>query len=151
MTCQYVKPEFKEDYDKEKVINFTQGDMENYLIGMMKVNFLKRLESSVNSFAISMDRTVRKIGELEKRIQEFKKSMLASEEIDLDDLHVTDGDEETEDAWEVGKRLNIPSDISMLTGGWMTLPETGDRCRASTIRQVRLRLKGMQSFPCSEN
>lgn len=102
---QYVKPEFKDDYDKEKVRNFTQGDRENYLIGMMKVNFLKRLESSVNSFAISMDRTVRKIGELEKRINEFKKTMSASEEIDLDDLHVTDGDEETEDAWEVGKKI----------------------------------------------
>ena len=71
---QYVKPEFKEQYDKVKVENFTQEDRENYLIGMMKVNFLKRLESSVNSFAISMNRTINKISELESNpllIQHF--------------------------------------------------------------------------------
>lgn len=102
---QYVKDEFKEQYDKEAVKNFTQEDREHYLIGMMKVNFLKRLESSVNSFAISMDRTIKKIETLETKIHEFKKKSLKDTEIDLDDLHVTDDDEETEDAWEVGKKI----------------------------------------------
>lgn len=102
---QYVKSEFREQYDKEKVENFTQEDRENYLIGMMKVNFLKRLESSVNSFAISMERTINKIAELENRINDYKKKKLKDSEIDLDDLHVTDSDEETEDAWEVGKKI----------------------------------------------
>lgn len=102
---QYVKPEFKDQYDREKVKNFTQEDRENYLIGMMKVNFLKRLESSVNSFAISMNRTVSKISGLETRINDFKKTKLRDAEIDLDDLQVADSDEETEDAWEVGKKI----------------------------------------------
>lgn len=102
---KYVKGEFKEQYDKETIKNFTQEDREHYLIGMMKVNFLKRLESSVNSFAISMDRTVKKIGELEDRINAFRKKTAKDAEIDLDDLHVQDSDEETEDAWEVGKKI----------------------------------------------
>ena len=113
---QYVKTEFKNQYDKEKVKNFSQEDRENYLIGMMKVNFLKRLESSVNSFAISMGRTINKISGLEKRINEFKNKMLPDTgidaeidpEIDIDDLHSADpieSDEETEDAWEVGKKI----------------------------------------------
>ena len=102
---QYVLPQYKEIYNKEKVENFTQEDRENYLIGMMKVNFLKRLESSVNSFAISMDRTINKISELENKINEYKKKKTNTAEIDLDDLHVPDSDEETEDAWEVGKKI----------------------------------------------
>lgn len=102
---QYVKPEFRDLYDKEKIENFTQADRENYLIGMMKVNFMKRLESSVNSFAISMERTIKKIEELEKKINEFKKKNIKETEIDIDDLHVDGTDEETEDAWEVGKKI----------------------------------------------
>lgn len=107
---QYVKPKFRELYDTEKVENFTQEDRENYLIGMMKVNFLKRLESSVNSFAISMGRTISKIAELENIITEYKKKKSKSSEIDLDDLQVADSDEETEDAWEVGKKVKYALD-----------------------------------------
>ncbi|MBI4378379.1 MAG: DEAD/DEAH box helicase family protein [Nitrospinae bacterium] len=102
---QYVKDELKDHYDKEKVKNFTQEDREHYLIGMMKVNFLKRLESSVNSFAISMDRTIKKIEELEDKIYEFKEKGVKEGEIDIDDLHTAGADEETEDAWEVGKKI----------------------------------------------
>jgi len=46
-----VKEEFKPIYAKRLVQNFTQAQREFFLIGMMKVNFLKRLESSINSFA----------------------------------------------------------------------------------------------------
>lgn len=107
---QYVKLEFRDQYDKEKVENFTQEDRENYLIGMMKVNFLKRLESSVNSFAISMDRTINKIADLENKLTEYKKQRNKGAEIDLDDLQVADSDEETEDAWEVGKKVKYALD-----------------------------------------
>ncbi|MDX9713921.1 MAG: helicase-related protein [Dissulfurispiraceae bacterium] len=102
---EYVLSEYKSAYDTEKIENFTQGKRENYLIGMMKVNFLKRLESSVNSFAVSMDRTINKISELESKINEYKKNKSKIVEIDLDDLQVTDNDEETSDAWEVGKKV----------------------------------------------
>ena len=44
-----------------EVLAFKQSDREHFLIGMMKVNFLKRLESSIESFEISMDRTIQKI------------------------------------------------------------------------------------------
>ena len=38
----------------ENVTGFNQSDREHFLIGMMKVNYLKRLESSIKSFEISM-------------------------------------------------------------------------------------------------
>ena len=41
------------------------------LIGMMKVNFLKRLESSVHSFTTTLERTVKEIAELESKIEDF--------------------------------------------------------------------------------
>lgn len=126
---QYVLPQYREIYDKEKVENFTQEDRENYLIGMMKVNFLKRLESSVNSFAISMDRTINKISELENKINEYKKcrggSRTAPSEIDPDDLKVADSDEETEDAWEVGKKVRYSLD-HMYVDRWLN-DLAGDR------------------------
>ena len=61
--------------------NFSQEKREKYLIGMMKVNFLKRLESSIAAFAISMDRTIQKIGVLEAKITAYQSR--ASEDLTL--------------------------------------------------------------------
>ena len=44
------------------------------LIGMMKVNFLKRLESSVYSFATTLERTLKDIKDLEADINKFVNS-----------------------------------------------------------------------------
>ncbi|MBO4728968.1 MAG: DEAD/DEAH box helicase family protein [Spirochaetaceae bacterium] len=55
------------------VESFTQDDREKSLIGMMKVGYLKRLESSIHSFAISIDRTVNQIKELLDKIDEYEK------------------------------------------------------------------------------
>ena len=52
---KYLKEEFQEYYEEKasrRIKYFSQGDRENFLIGMMKINFLKRLESSIKSFAI---------------------------------------------------------------------------------------------------
>jgi hypothetical protein len=49
---KYVLEPYRERYETTAVRNFRQSDREHYLIGMMKVGFLKRLESSVSSFAI---------------------------------------------------------------------------------------------------
>jgi SNF2 family DNA or RNA helicase len=70
---KYVDDKFQNLYEDHRVKNFSQENRENFLIGMMKVNFLKRLESSVHSFAITMDRTVAKIGELERRLKQFQR------------------------------------------------------------------------------
>lgn len=71
----YVLEEFKHHYQGEVIQkNFTQENRENYLIGMMKVNFLKRLESSVHSFQITLERTIDKIKNLEQKIQTYLNS-----------------------------------------------------------------------------
>jgi SNF2 family DNA or RNA helicase len=99
----YVRPELKYQYEGD-VRNFSQENREKFLIGMMKVNFLKRLESSVRSFAITMDRTVKKIEDLEERLQAYQKLRDGKAE----DLQATlflmeaEEDEELREAFEVG-------------------------------------------------
>ncbi|MBO4438868.1 MAG: DEAD/DEAH box helicase family protein [Spirochaetaceae bacterium] len=73
---KYIKDEKKDYYAKlagSSVDTFIQDDREKSLIGMMKVGYLKRLESSIHSFAISIDRTVNQIKELLDKIDEYEK------------------------------------------------------------------------------
>ena len=69
---RYVKEEFKENYKTHAGDPFSQADREKFLVGMMKVNFLKRLESSVKSFEITMERTIAKIDSLERKIRNYQ-------------------------------------------------------------------------------
>ena len=107
---KYVLEEFREQYEAGKVLNFSQSDREHFLIGMMKVNFLKRLESSVHSFNITMERTIAKIETLEQRIRDFIAHQ-ASEAEEVEQEIFLDPDEEDEEltqAFEVGGKLKIP-------------------------------------------
>lgn len=91
-------------FDRKVTDNFSQSVREYYLIGMMKVNFLKRLESSVYSFDITMRRTIGKIDTLITRIERFKKFQAENPDLDFDDLIVEDlDDEDLQEALEVGK------------------------------------------------
>ena len=103
---KYVLQEYRPLYDRQMILNFTQAQREYFLIGMMKVNFLKRLESSVHSFAITMNRTVQKIRDLEARIGRFQNHQSDNPEIDLGNLDLADiEDEELREALEVGRGL----------------------------------------------
>jgi SNF2 family DNA or RNA helicase len=104
----YLYPEFTGRYDTDAVKNFSQANRERYLIGMMKVNFLKRLESSVNSFAITLERTCAKITTLIQKLEAFQTRKDAGEFESLDDAQLEPDamdDEELEAALQVGKRI----------------------------------------------
>ena len=51
--------------------HFNQQDRENFLIAMLKVNFLKRLESSAHSLTLTLDRTIGKIDALLDKIERY--------------------------------------------------------------------------------
>ena len=106
---RYIKPEFKARYEKEKVETFTQARREELLIGMMKVNFLKRLESSVFSFGVTMERTVAKIEELEERLRLFQAHQAQTAEDIQPDFFAEpeEEDEELAQAFQVGARLKF--------------------------------------------
>lgn len=110
----YVREDKKQKYEEmagASGFGFKQSDRENYLIGMMKINYLKRLESSIESFEISLDRTIQKIEILENKITEFQKFKKANQEDNLESL--VPGEDELEenaddtDAWQVGKKLRF--------------------------------------------
>ncbi len=106
---RYVKPEHKARYEKEKVQTFTQARREELLIGMMKVNFLKRLESSVFSFGVTMERTVAKIEDLEARLRQYQMHQAQAAEDIQPDLFAEpeEEDEELVQAFQVGARLKF--------------------------------------------
>lgn len=105
---KYVTPEFHGDYFQQAVLPFTQEEREFFLIAMMKVNFLKRLESSVNSFAITMERTIRKITTLEDKIDAFKRRRELTSELTPDELRPEDEDDpDLQSAFDVGGKLKF--------------------------------------------
>jgi len=72
----------------------------------MRVNFLKRLESSVHAFRLTMERTVQKIEELEDKIEAFQQRKAKNPDLDLAELNMDDlEDDDLRDAMQVGKRL----------------------------------------------
>ena len=81
---RFLKAKFLHHYDDKVVKNFTQASREMFLVGMMKVNFLKRLESSINSFAITMERTISRIEALENTLKKYKVPQTNSD-IDMDE------------------------------------------------------------------
>ncbi len=110
----YVKFDKQQKYEemaKGRVLNFKQSDREYFLINMMKVNYLKRLESSIESFEISLDRTIQKIENLETKIADFQKATKSDQEETLDDFTPDEGQlEENDDElqeWQVGKKLKF--------------------------------------------
>ena len=119
---RFVMPEHKADYEKKGAFPFTQGQRETFLIGMMKVNFLKRLESSVKSFEITMERTIAKIEGLEKKIKNFQalpKQNPESEELELE-IDNPGHDDDLDDAMQVGGKLKFRLNHLRLDGdgGW---------------------------------
>ena len=100
---------------REEIVggNMTQEKRENYLIGMMKAGFLKRLESSIFSFTKSMENTLKKIDERIKLIDSYKQNKV-SKDIISDFEEISNEINEDEDIFEdfnkrsdyiVGKKL----------------------------------------------
>lgn len=107
----YVRPEFQARYQKDRVSNFSQSQRETYLIGMMKVNFLKRLESSISAFALTMGRTIEKIEALEHKIVAFQQRPTRGAEVEAEPLPFDtldpEDDELRDDALTVGRGLRF--------------------------------------------
>ncbi|MDX6765599.1 MAG: helicase-related protein [Candidatus Methylacidiphilales bacterium] len=96
---------------ERKIGNFNQEGRERILIAMMKVNFLKRLESSIDSFRLTLQRTLDKITKLETKLAAFEEHRDAHPEIDFDVVEpevddVDDGETDPE-AFKIGGRHRI--------------------------------------------
>ena len=96
-------------YENKILGGFTQEGRERILIAMMKVNFLKRLESSVDSFRLTLQRTIAKLETLEERITAFEQHLNNNPDLDYDSLtpdRFEDPDFDEED-FTIGGRRRI--------------------------------------------
>jgi SNF2 family DNA or RNA helicase len=91
---RYVLPTKRQDYDLKYSTEvadgkglFRQVDRENSLIDLMRVNVLKRLESAVSSFALTLERQLGKVDEMLARLDEDPDSVT---ELDINDLDLDD-------------------------------------------------------------
>jgi superfamily II DNA or RNA helicase len=96
---KFVLPQHRALYDKGG--NFDQANREKYLIAMMKSGFLKRLESSVNSFGVTMDRMIERLDRRARELDAFDETASIEAELNGEE----DLDEELEEAFEVGGAL----------------------------------------------
>lgn len=110
---KYLIPKYQALYELDGVEAFTQVSRENFLIGMMRVNYLKRLESSVSSFTLTLKRTLDKIDATIEKIDAFRK--FQEEQTNASDNMVTDGielqDEETEEDEELAEAFSVGSKL----------------------------------------
>lgn len=92
---KYILPEKRQSYDRKYDIVvkngqsiFKQVDREQSLVNLMRVNILKRMESSINSFGITVAKLLEQIDYIMKKINEkqFDFDMnLNIEDIEIDD------------------------------------------------------------------
>jgi len=160
----YVLDDFKQNYAERKIANFSQENREKFLIGMIKVNFLKRLESSIHAFAITMERTVAKIEALEGRLRSYKVHADAVGSSLQGDLFsdVDEDDEELTEAFQVGSKLKFEM-AHLDVDGWLRDLSTDrqqlsllceaaqavDRTRDAKLAELRKLIEGKVLHPTS--
>ena len=80
---------------------FQQKDREEFLIGMMRTNFLKRLESSAHSLNKTLKRTITKITDLIDKIEQYHSENDSDKFIET---RIEDNeDEETDDEYKISR------------------------------------------------
>jgi hypothetical protein len=91
---RYVLPHKQEAYDKKYSTEvkggtgfFRQADREESLIHLLRVNVLKRMESAVPSFALTVGRQLRDVEATLARIEERVESV---DEIEIEDVDIED-------------------------------------------------------------
>ncbi|MFK7778556.1 MAG: helicase-related protein [Gimesia sp.] len=92
----YLKDNLPDDILEQyaqRIGNFTQEGREKILISMMKVNYLKRLESSIDSFRLTLSRTIQKIDDLKKKIESFQQTRNLNPSYDFANLNEDDFDD----------------------------------------------------------
>lgn len=116
--AKYLYPEARYKYLKKVGTRFTQEQIEHYLIGMMKINFLKRLESSIEAFELTMERTLDKLQNIQDRLRRFQK-LQAQGSFDPEDLdELLEDDEDPEALLQVGeKKVYEFADLDV--GAWL--------------------------------
>ncbi|HNX77489.1 MAG TPA: helicase-related protein [Candidatus Rifleibacterium sp.] len=106
---KYVLPqkaeEYSRKYDREVAGGsvFKQVDREQSLIHLMRVNLFKRMESSINSFAMTLQKLLGEVNSLLKKIEEHN----LKEDIEEFDIEEIETEDEEFSPFVVGKKVKV--------------------------------------------
>ncbi len=111
--------EYEQLYDtKIGSSSFKQIDREQSLLILMRVNLLKRLESSVHSFRLTISRILALINETIENIGHYDKTRGTFSFNDMADIEDFDIDDENNDSFTFGKKVQIELEDMDYTG-WL--------------------------------
>ncbi|ACB83959.1 helicase-related protein [Natranaerobius thermophilus] len=106
---KYVLPEKREEYSakydmevKDGKSIFKQADREQALVNLMRVNILKRMESSINSFGLTVSKLLQQIDNILEKIE--RNNFDYEEDLSIEDIEVDD------DAYEdllIGSKIKV--------------------------------------------
>ena len=104
----YILPQKREDYARKYDIEigsgksvFKQTDREKSLIQLMRINLLKRMESSIYSFRLTIEKLLHKINKTLEKIDNISEYM---EDIDIS---LIDPEEDEYDEFMFGKKTKV--------------------------------------------
>jgi ERCC4-related helicase len=106
---KYVLPEKRAEYSKKYDIQvkegksvFKQTDREQSLVNLMRVNVLKRMESSINSFGMTISKLLKQIDYIIEKID--KKQVDYNTNLNIQDIEIDD--EQFEDSL-IGNKVRV--------------------------------------------
>lgn len=105
---KYVLPDRMDEYSRKYDMQVSDGsvfrqiDREQSLIHLMRVNLFKRMESSINSFAMTIDKLLCHVREIIDRIE-------VHEEVDVDELNIEDIEIDSEEfaPFLIGNKVKV--------------------------------------------
>jgi len=106
---KYVMPQKAEEYSRKydrKMSGgsvFRQVDREQSLIHLMRVNLFKRMESSIHSFTLTLEKLLGEVTGLIRKIEEFDQNETV-EEFDIEDIEIED---EAFSSFVVGRKVKV--------------------------------------------
>lgn len=106
---KYVRMEKREEYNRKYDIKvqggssvFKQVDREQSLIHLMRINILKRMESSINSFSLTLEKLLGKVDSLLERIDAHDPNDF--DEPSIEDIEI---DDPAYDSLLIGKKVKV--------------------------------------------
>lgn len=103
----YILPSWMDKYTDSENIGLTQRGREEGIRRLMSINLLKRLESSVYSFTVTVERIKRFIEQTIQLIHDYKSGTKVLELVEIAQPDDFDGDDQNTDFFGVGKKVKI--------------------------------------------
>ena len=106
---KYILPEKQDEYNKKYDVEtdggliFKQLDREESLIHLMRINLLKRMESSINSFSITVGKLLEAVSLLLDKLEKYD-ALVDVEELNINDIEI---DSELLEDLLIGNKIKV--------------------------------------------